>query len=53
MKIIVLLIALLAAFCFACKDISDQRELLAQRQQLLASAAVQESPTQPQAIATI
>ncbi|WP_460925804.1 hypothetical protein [Pontibacter brevis] len=51
MKILVLLFALLLAFCFACKDILDQRELLAERQQLLAAA--QEAPTQPQTIATI
>ncbi|WP_162056057.1 hypothetical protein [Pontibacter pamirensis] len=53
MKIIVLLFALLVGVCFACKTTFDQRELLAQRQQLLANAAVQESPTQPQATATI
>lgn len=53
MKIIVLLFALLIAFCFACKDVLDQRELLAERQQLLASAAAQEAPAQPQIIATI
>ena len=53
MKLIVLLFALLIAFCFACKDTLDKRELLAERQQLLASADTQEAPTQPQTIATI
>ncbi|MFD2999988.1 hypothetical protein ACFS7Z_06425 [Pontibacter toksunensis] len=53
MKFIVLLFALLVAFCFACKDTLDKRELLAERQQLLASAATQEVPTHPQATAVI
>jgi hypothetical protein len=53
MKLVVLLIALLVGFCFACKSTVDQRTLLAERQQLLASATAQEAPSQPQAIATI
>jgi len=54
MKVLILLIALIAGLCFACKNIFDHStELIAQRQQLLASAAVQEAPTQSQAIYTL
>jgi cell division protein FtsL len=42
MKIIVLLTALLVSFCFACKNTFGHRSLLAERQQLIASANLQE-----------
>lgn len=51
MRILILLIAVFAGFCFACKSTFDHCNLISQRQQLLAnSAPVQEAPTQPQAI---
>lgn len=54
MRIVILLIAVFAGLCFACKKTFDQRTLVAQRQQLLATGTpVQEAPSQPQAIDAI
>lgn len=53
MKIIVLLLTLLIGLYFACKSTSPQRELLAERQQLLAGAGAQQFPMQPLAIVPV
>ncbi|WP_161889422.1 hypothetical protein [Pontibacter russatus] len=54
MKIVMLLLAVFACLCFACKKTPDQSTLVAQRQQLLATGApVQETPSHPLAMNSI
>ncbi|MDX5422630.1 MAG: hypothetical protein LPK07_01530 [Hymenobacteraceae bacterium] len=50
MKLVLLLLAVVLGFCLACKETFDARNVIAQRQQLLATATPQDVAAQPQTI---
>ncbi|WP_172798100.1 hypothetical protein [Pontibacter akesuensis] len=51
MKIIILLFAILASFCLECKELFNNRPLIAARHQLLAAADLVPVPAEtPQAM---